>query len=65
MARKGENYLKNYKVEINYYKSGKKIELWRKNLKYGYYNFVCYLEKESDFENVAYDDMKNKHSEWE
>jgi hypothetical protein len=65
VARKGENRLKNYKVEVNYYKSGKKIELWRKNARYGYYNFVCYLEKESDFEKVAYDDMKNKHSEWE
>ena len=58
MARKGKNRFDNYKIEINYYKSGKKIELWKKNEKYGYFNFMCYLEKESDADEIIQKDLQ-------
>lgn len=38
----------NYKVDHTVYKSGPKIELWRKNKKYGYYNFAAYLNDETE-----------------
>lgn len=39
-----------YKVDHTTYKTGLRIELWRKNTKYGYYNFVTYLETDSEEE---------------
>lgn len=39
-----EKYRKDYKVEEHMYSSGIRLELWRKNPRYGYYNFIAYLE---------------------
>ena len=38
----------NYKVEINTYPSGIKIELWKKNKRYGYFNFIDYLSDDKE-----------------
>lgn len=62
MPRMSKNDFKNYKVEVNFYKSGKKIELWRRNSKYGYFNFVCYLENESDAEDYILKDLQSKEN---
>lgn len=40
-------YKSDYKVEhTTYAKSGPKIEMWRKNKRYGYYNFAAYLDSD-------------------
>lgn len=39
-----EKHRKDYKVEEHMYSSGIRLELWRKNPRYGYYNFIAYLE---------------------
>ena len=37
-----------YKVETHDYPTGTKIELWKKNKRYGYFNFICYLKDNSE-----------------
>lgn len=51
-----------YKVDICSYKTGEKIELWRKNKKYGYYNFATYLENtnEDTVNNAIIADVKEQ-----
>lgn len=48
-----------YKIEYNKYNIGNKIELVKKN-KYGYYNFVSYLDsdEESCIEQAILQDIK-------
>lgn len=53
-----------YKVEHTKYKNGAeiRIELWRKNKKYGYYNFAAYLQDGSEEEvyQAIIADVKNQ-----
>lgn len=53
-----------YRVEEHVYKGILKIELWKKNLKYGYSNFITYLDnKDEDTINQAIlKDIKTKIS---
>lgn len=50
-----------YKIDhTTYNKAGPKIELWRKNIRYGYYNFVAYLESDEDFKERVIQDIKDQ-----
>lgn len=52
-----------YRIEhTTYAKLGPKIELWRKNKKYGYYNFATYLvdESEETIKNAIVTDIQNQ-----
>ena len=54
-----------YRVEYTTYpKSGRKIELWRKNKRYGYFNFVAYLvnDSEENIKNIVLKDIKEQDS---
>ena len=48
-----------YKVETHTYPSGTKIELWKKNKRYGYYNFIDYIPTtvEEDIKNKIIEDI--------
>lgn len=37
-----------YKTEASKKYNGEKFELWKKNKKYGYYNFICYIDNEDE-----------------
>ena len=37
-----------YKVETHDYPTGTKIELWKKNKRYGYFNFIDYLKDNNE-----------------
>lgn len=58
-------YSKMYRVEKPLYNGKRiKIELWRKNKNYGYYNFVCYLntEEPTEINNAILTDIKRLKS---
>lgn len=48
-----------YKVEYGHYRTKDTIELWKKNKKYGYYNFLQYLEnnKKETIEKAILNDI--------
>lgn len=48
----------NYKLENGLHKGVKKLELWRKNTKFGYYNFVCYLNSKEEINEAILKDIK-------
>lgn len=52
-----------YRVDHTKYKDGIRIELWRKNKKYGYYNFAAYLNSDSDieFKEAVIKDVKEQN----
>ena len=49
-----------YKVEKGYQKGKKRLVLWRRNERYGYYNFVTYFDNESDLDELIVKDQKNQ-----
>lgn len=59
-----EKYKENYRVEIS--KRNNKVELWKKNKRYGYYNFIDYIKDnniDSIKERVVKDIIKEKENE--
>ena len=50
----------NYKMSKEPYKGTMKWGISRHNKKYGYWNFVCYLESEDDFKIKVIDDIKRQ-----
>lgn len=52
-----------YRVDHTKYKDEIRIELWRKNKKYGYYNFAAYLNSDSDieFKEAVIKDVKEQN----
>lgn len=57
-----DKYKDDYRVETCKYKTGEKTELWRKNKRYGYYNFVSYLDScdEEIVNKAIIDDVNNQ-----
>ena len=58
--------INNYKIDYCTYKKGSfsqtRKELWRKNSRYGYFNFVCYVDNldDSDIKDIIIADVKNQ-----
>lgn len=54
-----------YKIELAKYKTGPRLELWRKNHKFGYFNFVAYLENDTKeyIDKIILKDAKNQKLE--
>lgn len=57
-----EKYNQDYKLDIGKYRTGDRLEVWRKNKKYGYYNFVAYIESEDEFKETVIKDIKEQSS---
>lgn len=55
-----EKHKHDYKIEMAPYKGKLKLGIERKNKKYGYFNFVCYIESEDDFKQAVINDIKSQ-----
>ena len=49
---------KSYRVETVDYRTGPRVELWRKNPK-GFYNIVCYINSGDNVDELIIKDAKN------
>lgn len=57
-----EKHKENYRLEVGKYRTGDRLEIWRKNKKYGYYNFVSYITSEDEFKDTVIKDIKEQSS---
>lgn len=57
-----EKHRAEYKIDKAPYKGTIKLGVERKNKKYGYWNFVSYIDSEEDFKQVVINDIKNQEN---
>lgn len=55
-----EKHKADYKMSMEPYHGKMKLGISRHNKRYGYWNFVSYIESEDDFKQVVLDDIKNQ-----